>query len=134
MKLYAVHSYSILCLFHNTNFSKGGPVSAKSNGRKYLVLRGYVYYIILPSKQFLFKVNNNWITRIRCENCSRLRVKTLVRRQWRRSGVFIVNCEHISHFVLIDDSEHTNVCWVHIEKTKAFEDTIEYAMLYAVVF
>ena len=43
-------------------------------------------------------------------------MKTLERRLRCRSGVFIVNCEHISHFVLIVDFEQANVCWVHIEK------------------
>ena len=32
----------------------------------------------------------------RCEICSKLTIKT----QWRRSGVFIVNLENISHFAL----------------------------------
>ena len=33
--------------------------------------------------------------------CSELIIKTPERRQWRRSGVFIVNFEHISHLVLV---------------------------------
>ena len=33
--------------------------------------------------------------------CSKLTIKTPERRQSRRSGVFIVNFEHISHFVLV---------------------------------
>ena len=36
-----------------------------------------------------------------CEIYSKLTIKTLERRQWRRSGVFIVNFEHISHLVLV---------------------------------
>ena len=47
----------------------------------------------------MFKVNNR-NTRIRCEICSELTIKTPERRQWRRPGVFIVNFEHISHVVL----------------------------------
>ena len=40
---------------------------------------------------------NNRNTRIRCEICSKLTIKTPERlRQWRRSDVFIVNFEHIS--------------------------------------
>ena len=35
-----------------------------------------------------------------CEICSMLTIKTPERRHWRRSGVFIVNFEHISHLVL----------------------------------
>ena len=40
-------------------------------------------------------------TQKRCELCSKLVRKTLERRNWRRSGVFIVNFEHILHFFLV---------------------------------
>ena len=33
--------------------------------------------------------------------CSQLKVKKPERRKWRRSGVFIVHCEHISHLFLV---------------------------------
>ena len=46
------------------------------------------------------KVNNR-NTRISCEICSKLIIKTPERRDWRRSGVFIVNFEHISHLILV---------------------------------
>ena len=36
--------------------------------------------------------------------------------EWRRSSVFIVNCEHTSNFLLIIDFEQAKVCWIHIEK------------------
>ena len=36
-----------------------------------------------------------------CEISLKLTIKTLKRRQWRRSGVFIANFEHISHLVLL---------------------------------
>ena len=49
---------------------------------------------------YLLKVNNR-NTRTRCEICSKLTIKTPEWRQYRRSGVFIVNFEHISHFVLM---------------------------------
>ena len=39
-------------------------------------------------------------TRTRYEIFSKLTIKALERRRWRRSGVFIVNFEHISHLVL----------------------------------
>ena len=52
-----------------------------------------------PAGIYLFKVNNR-NTRTRCEICSKL-TNTPERRQWRRSGVFIVNFEHISHLVLV---------------------------------
>ena len=53
---------------------------------------------------------------------------------YRRSSVFIVNCEHISNFVLIIDFEQANVCLVHIEKSDTFEDKIGHIMRYVVVF
>ena len=34
-------------------------------------------------------------TRTRCEMCSKVTIKTPERRLWRRSGVFIVNFEHV---------------------------------------
>ena len=36
-----------------------------------------------------------------CEICSKLTLKKPERRQWRRSGVFIVNFEHILHLVIV---------------------------------
>ena len=53
-----------------------------------------------PAAIYLLKVNNR-NTRTRCEICSKLTIKTPERRNWRRSGVFIVNFEHISHFLLV---------------------------------
>ena len=58
-------------------------------------------------------------------NCS-LRIKTLDGCQWRRSNVFIVNCEHISKFALTVDFEQAVLCWVHIKKTNTFEDRALY--------
>ena len=48
----------------------------------------------------MFKVNNR-NTRTKCENMFKVNNKTPERRQWSRSGVFIVNNEHISHLVLV---------------------------------
>ena len=53
-----------------------------------------------PAGIYLFKVNNR-NTRTRCEICSKLTINTPERRQWRHSGVFIVNFEHISHLALV---------------------------------
>ena len=53
-----------------------------------------------PAGICLLKVNNR-STRTRCEICSKLTIKTPERHQWRRSGVFVVNFEHISHLVLV---------------------------------
>ena len=49
---------------------------------------------------YLFTFNNR-NTRKRCEICSKVTIKTPERRQCRRSGVFIVNFEHISHHFLV---------------------------------
>ena len=53
-----------------------------------------------PDGRYMFKVNNR-NPRTRCEICSKLTIKIPERRQSRRSGVFIVNFEHISHLVLL---------------------------------
>ena len=53
-----------------------------------------------PAGIYLFKVKNR-NARVRCEICSKLTINTPERRQWRRSGVFIVNFEHISHLLLV---------------------------------
>ena len=49
---------------------------------------------------YMFKVNNR-NTRTRCGICSKLTIKTPERRQRRRSGVFIVNFDYISHLALV---------------------------------
>ena len=51
-------------------------------------------------------------------------MKTLERCQWDRSSVFIVNCEDISNFLLINDFEQAKVCPAHIEKISTFENKI----------
>ena len=48
----------------------------------------------------MLKVNNR-NTRTRCEICSKLTIKTPERRHWCRSGVFILNFKHNSHFLLL---------------------------------
>ena len=53
-----------------------------------------------PFGNYMFKVNNR-STRTRCEICSKLTIKIPERRHWHRSGIFIVNFEHISHLVLV---------------------------------
>ena len=61
-------------------------------------------------------------------------MKTLEPCQRGRSSVAIGNCEHISNFATIVDFAKANVCRVHIENTNTFEDKIEHAMGYVVVF
>ena len=51
---------------------------------------------IFPANIYLFK-DNNGNTGKMCEIYSKLSIKTLERRHWRLSGVFIVDFEHISH-------------------------------------
>ena len=53
----------------------------------------------VPAGIYLLKVNNR-NTRLRCEICSEFTIKIPERYQWHRSGIFIVNFEHISHLVL----------------------------------
>ena len=52
-----------------------------------------------PARINLLKVTNR-NTGTRCEISSKLTIKTPERYQWHRSGVFIVNFEHISHLAL----------------------------------
>ena len=61
-------------------------------------------------------------------------MKTLERCQWCHSSVFMINCEHISNFVLIIDFEQANVCCVNIEKINTFEDKIRYNISSVAVF
>ena len=53
----------------------------------------------LPNWFYLLKLSSENIVAI-YETCSKLTIKTSERRQ-RRSGVFIVNFEQISHIVLV---------------------------------
>ena len=63
---------------------------------------------------YMFKVNNR-TTRTRCEISSKLTIKTPERRQWRHSGVFIINFEQFftpCSSVSIVKFEHANADWV----------------------
>ena len=67
----------------------------------------------IPADIYLLKVHNRNI-RKRCEICSKLTIKIPERRQWRRSGIFIVNFEHISHLfssISIVNFEHVIAGW-----------------------
>ena len=63
---------------------------------KLLSALGIIFFLGI----YLFKVNNRNI-RTMCEISSKSIIKTSERRQWCRSGVFIVNFEHISRTVLL---------------------------------
>ena len=60
---------------------------------------------------------------LKVSDCSKLTMKTLEQHQCCRSGIFIVNCEHISHIVLVVDFELANICWVYIEKTNTLRSS-----------
>ena len=54
----------------------------------------------IPAGIYLLKVNNR-NTGTRCEIYSKLTIKIPERHHWHRSGIFIVNFEHISHLALV---------------------------------
>ena len=56
--------------------------------------------VIAPEDHYLFKVNYR-NTKTRYEIYLKLTTKTPERRQWRISGVFIVNFEHIRYLALV---------------------------------
>ena len=55
---------------------------------------------VYPAGNYMSKVSNRNTT-TRCDIYSKLTVKIPERRQWRHSGIFIVNFEHISHLALV---------------------------------
>ena len=66
------------------------PLEKPMGGKSEKPRRGFYLNV------YLFKFNNR-DRRKRCEICSKLIIKTPERLQSRRSGVFMVNFEHISH-------------------------------------
>ena len=63
----------------------------------------------------MLKVNNR-NARTRCKKCSMLAIKTLKRRQWGRSGVFIVNLNNFTTLpsVSIVNFEYINAGWEYL--------------------
>ena len=59
---------------------------------------GGIYYT--QAGNYISK-DNKRNTRVRCKIYSKLTKKTPERRQWCRSGVFIVNFEHLSYLFLL---------------------------------
>ena len=79
--------------FVQTSVTKGNSTCAF----RYWILRFVIFVsCLIPAGNYMFKVNNR-NTKKRCEICSKLPIKASERRQWRRSGVFIVNFKLISH-------------------------------------
>ena len=54
----------------------------------------------IPAGNYMFKVHSK-NSRTKFEICSKLTIKIPERRQWCRSGIFVVNFERISHLVLL---------------------------------
>ena len=75
---------------------KKSPCYRQNSPGNFALLFGQLY----SAGNDMFKVNNRNI-RTRCGICSKLIITTPERLHWRRSGVFIVNFEHISHFVRV---------------------------------
>ena len=55
---------------------------------------------VVPTGNYMFTANNR-NTRTKCEIHSKLTIKIPELQGWCRSGVFIVNFEHISHLALV---------------------------------
>ena len=60
----------------------------------------HVFNLIHPAGIYMFKVNNR-NTKIRCEICLKLTIKTPERLYWCCCNVFIANFNHISHLVVV---------------------------------
>ena len=94
---YRLHMRNVLCRFSNFY-----PFQDNAPFIYFLKTAMFRFSNIfrVPADIYMHKVNNR-NTRTRCKECSKLTIKTSERRQWRRSGVFIVNFEHCSHLVLV---------------------------------
>ena len=91
--------------FHSSPLRKSYPIVIGGNRKPIQYENWNSWYCsdMIEAAQlsiYLFKVNNR-NTKKGCEICSKLTIKTLERRQWRRCDEFIVNFEHISHFFLV---------------------------------
>ena len=64
------------------------------------ILDFFFYFTPIAAGIYLLEVNNK-NPRARCEICSKLTIKIPEQHQWRGSGIFFVNFEHISHLVLV---------------------------------
>ena len=90
--------YSFSSIFFFFPFLSKTTIFHKNSGgsqlkRKYFVMRILVGKVL--AKIYLLKVIIETLTRKRWEIWQKLTIKTPEQRQWHRSGVFIVNFEHI---------------------------------------
>ena len=62
-----------------------------------------IYHVYYSQSRFVLLMMKGKFhdCRKKCEICSKLTIKTPERRQWRRSSVFIINFERISHLFLV---------------------------------
>ena len=77
-------------------------VVAKLNGRKDLFL--CVYEMVFSQQTIACSKLANEAQE---QGVKTVQMKTIERHQERRSGVFILKCEHVSHFALIADFKQT---------------------------
>ena len=91
-----LHACFHIEVFSKCNFRSSTTLIVSSPSNLLWKLWTWVF-LIFPAGIYLLKVNDR-NTRIKCEICSKLTIKILERR---RSSIFIVNFEHISHFILV---------------------------------
>ena len=90
----------IKSLFHHFKGLSVVKIVSDPRVRLWFLQQSFTSHHIIPNSNYMFKVHYR-NTRIRCEICSKLAIKTPERCHLHRSGVFIVNFEHISYFVLV---------------------------------
>ena len=78
--------------------------SKKYTRREKLIILDFMHPMqfideLVPADNYMFKFNNR--NKTKCQICLKLTIKKPKRRQWRRSGAFVVNFEHITHLVLM---------------------------------
>ena len=64
-----------------------------------MIQQVHQWWGVIPADNYLFKFNSG-NTKIMCEICSKLILKTPARRQWRLSGVFVVWFGQVTYSVL----------------------------------
>ena len=102
----------IMCETHSKSIIKTSELHQWRLGSNFKILTNNVYlritfivflmsYIRYSQLAFTCLKLTIETPRARYEICSKLTIKTPERHQWHRSGVFIVNFEHISHLALV---------------------------------